>query len=458
MPHSSLSEPAQRPARSSSSGVDRPGARDAADRRIARVVQRVVRDLVDVDVRPDALRVPVRERVDLPDAVALRPLDLRRRRAARRLVAADAGDPGVVRLERLQRAARPCGCGSSGRGRAPRGSAPRLVLLGDGDHLGADQLEPVALDEPVARLVASRGRRAACRARPRRCRARARRPCARARTTASARSRSGRAGRRTRAYAQRRSVLRRASPRRQGAQAVLARSPRSTSLSVSAAQAEAQRLERDHLVGRDVAEVHLGAELLHEPGLRAPSSAPRRSGRRRSISWAISSISPVRISPVGAEDPGGAALAGLGDHLPGAGLELLPDPRRPTGTGAKIDLRVLRADLGEDGEVAREVGDQLQLALARDLDRAVGDLDVREAELGRASACTRRACPARRRPRRSVPPITTGFSRSTSSLRAQVRRHVRRAPAELDDVDVVAARLEHVLPRRAGRGPCRSRA
>jgi hypothetical protein len=49
--------------------------------------------------------------------------------------------------------------------------------------------------------------------------------------------------------------------------------------------------------------------------------------------------------------------------------------------GAKNDVGVLRADLGEDGEVAGEVGDQLELSLARDLDRAVGDLDVREAVL-----------------------------------------------------------------------------
>src|SRR5512133_2931635 len=32
-----------------------------------------------------------------------------------------------------------------------------------------------------------------------------------------------------------------------------------------AAQAEAQRLERDHLVGRDVPEVDCRAEMLHEP-------------------------------------------------------------------------------------------------------------------------------------------------------------------------------------------------
>src|SRR6266545_1924315 len=35
-----------------------------------------------------------------------------------------------------------------------------------------------------------------------------------------------------------------------------------------AAQTEAQRLERDHLVGRDVAEVDVRPEVLDEPGLR----------------------------------------------------------------------------------------------------------------------------------------------------------------------------------------------
>ena len=81
-----------------------------------------------------------------------------------------------------------------------------------------------------------------------------------------------------------------------------------------------------------------------------------------------------------AEDAGGAALARLGDHLPGAGVELFLEPLDPL-VGRELDVRVLRADLGEDGEVAGEVGDQLELALARDVDRAVRDLDVREAEL-----------------------------------------------------------------------------
>src|SRR6476620_1229234 len=69
-------------------------AGDAADRRIARVVQRVVGNLVHVDVRLEALRVPVHDRLDLPDAVALRPLDALRVGPRQRLLAANAGDPG----------------------------------------------------------------------------------------------------------------------------------------------------------------------------------------------------------------------------------------------------------------------------------------------------------------------------------------------------------------------------
>src|SRR5262245_844277 len=36
-----------------------------------------------------------------------------------------------------------------------------------------------------------------------------------------------------------------------------------------APEPEPKRLERDHLVGRDVAEIDTGSELLHEPRLRA---------------------------------------------------------------------------------------------------------------------------------------------------------------------------------------------
>src|SRR5437762_14161870 len=69
-------------------GRGRTRAGDAPDRPVAHLVQRVVGNLVDGDVRPHALLVPVREWVQLPDAVALGPLHLRRLRARRRLVAA----------------------------------------------------------------------------------------------------------------------------------------------------------------------------------------------------------------------------------------------------------------------------------------------------------------------------------------------------------------------------------
>ena len=83
-------------------GLDRPGARRAADRRVAAVVEGVVGQVVLADVGPDPVARPVGERRDLPD----------RRRAAdpgplfgglgagRDLVAAKAGDPAVDRRER----------------------------------------------------------------------------------------------------------------------------------------------------------------------------------------------------------------------------------------------------------------------------------------------------------------------------------------------------------------------
>ena len=121
-----------------------------------------------------------------------------------------------------------------------------------------------------------------------------------------------------------------------------------------------------------------------------------------------------------------------------------------------LDRRVLRADLGEHGEVAREVGDQLELALARDLDRAVGDLDVRQAEARSATACTRRACPCVD----DLEERAADHDRLVAQhveLALEVPRHVRRAPAELDDRDVVAGDLEDVLPGARARAPCRSR-
>ena len=286
------------PARSSSSGRDRPRARDAADRTVAGVVQRVVRDLVHLEYRP---RLAFRPSRRAGAASRRRSAPTTRSSASPR---GSATGRAGSRRSRRRTARAPAISGSTLRTWQQRSgfALPEvrplaLVLLGDRDHLRLDQLEAVALDERVTRLVALAEEELRVELDDVDRRARARRPCGRARTTASATSRSGRASRRTR-VGPREQASPPTSPRsrRQG---VPARSPQEHLLQRVAAEPEPQRLERDHLVGRDVAEVHLRAELLHEPRLRRSSSAPRRSGRRRRPRAAISSTSSVRISPDG---------------------------------------------------------------------------------------------------------------------------------------------------------------
>src|SRR6266404_2483281 len=131
----------------------RPRTRDAPDGRVARVVERVVRDLVHEDVRVDALRVPVDERLDLPHVVALAELDALRVLAREALLAADAGDPRVVVLQRALERLHLAHVAAAVGVRLPQVRTLLLVLLGDGDDVGPDQLEPVLLDELLACLV-----------------------------------------------------------------------------------------------------------------------------------------------------------------------------------------------------------------------------------------------------------------------------------------------------------------
>src|ERR1035437_3040524 len=125
-------------------------AGDATDRWVALVVQRVVRDLVDLEVGPDSLLAPVGEGMDAPETVALRPLDLLQPGPARRLVATNARDPGAVRrqrtLERLDLADLAATVGIA----LPQVRALLQVLLGDRDDLRADQVQAVALDQEIA--------------------------------------------------------------------------------------------------------------------------------------------------------------------------------------------------------------------------------------------------------------------------------------------------------------------
>src|SRR5579862_563187 len=211
-----------------------------------------------------------------------------------------------------------------------------------------------------------------------------------------------------------------------------------------AAQPEPQRLERDHFVGRDVAEVDVRPEMLDEPGLavlrrRLPDQVLERDGVLDLVDEARAQLA---ARPV---DAGGAAFTALGDDAPGACVELLAHPLHPQ-VRRNVHLRVLRVDLGEDGEVTSEVGDELELPLARNLDRAVGDLHVREAVfrepmlelvdlVPRVDRLEERAATDDRRTERAV----------ERDLLLEVVRDVARPPAELDDVHEGACGVEQPL-------------
>src|SRR3954471_17540272 len=121
-----------------------------------------------------------------------------------------------------------------------------------------------------------------------------------------------------------------------------------------AAQAETQRLERDHLVGRDVAEVDVRAEVLDEPrlallGRRLPDQAVERNGVLDLVDETGAQLA------AGTVDAGGATLAAFGNDTPGACLELLLHPLHPE-VGRDVHFGVLRSHLREHGVVAGEVG------------------------------------------------------------------------------------------------------
>src|SRR5579884_3172631 len=211
-----------------------------------------------------------------------------------------------------------------------------------------------------------------------------------------------------------------------------------------AAKAESKRLERDHFLRRDVPEVHVRPEVPDEPGLarlrrRLEDQVGERDLVRDLVDQARAHVAVL------AEDPGRAALARLGDHLPRAGVALLLDPLDPL-VRREDDVRILRADLREDGEVAREVGDQLELPVARDVERAVGDLDVREAMLDEPRLelvhATARVDDLEERAAADDGRLEGAVERD---LLLEIVRDVARPPAELDDVDELAADVEHPL-------------
>jgi hypothetical protein len=144
-------------------------------------------------------------------------------------------------------------------------------------------------------------------------------------------------------------------------------------------------------------------------------------------------------------DPGCAAFAAFGDHLPGAGGELFLDPLDPL-VGGVDDVGVFGADLGEHREIAREVRDQLELPLSRDLDRSVGDLDVREALFDQPLLEFIQPAPTVDRLEQRSATDNGRLERPVQrNLLLQVVGDVRRPPAELDNVDELAAGVEHAF-------------
>src|SRR5205823_8621564 len=116
--------------------------RNAPDRVVAPIVERVIRYVVLGDVAPYVLLSPVRQRVHLPEPVQLVPVDLGRARSLRVVLAPQPGDPGVDSRKRLsQRHDLALG--------AALGGGPGLAV-------GARGVEHVDLD-PVALLRGALG-------------------------------------------------------------------------------------------------------------------------------------------------------------------------------------------------------------------------------------------------------------------------------------------------------------
>src|SRR6185369_13029181 len=74
-------------------GFDSLGAGPTADARIAIIMQRIVRQVIFLDVFPDLVIGPCRQRVELDHPVGIIPFDQAGICTESRLIAADPGDP-----------------------------------------------------------------------------------------------------------------------------------------------------------------------------------------------------------------------------------------------------------------------------------------------------------------------------------------------------------------------------
>ncbi len=221
-----------------------------------------------------------------------------------------------------------------------------------------------------------------------------------------------------------------------------------TGSSVSARRPRPKRLQGEDVVRQHVAQVHVRAELLDEPDLLV---LLRRLEDQLGAVHLVHDLvdQPGARLAVGAVEPGVAGRPALAGDERGAGVERGADQAHPAVRGEQRG-RVLLADLGEHREAVGERLDQLELLVLRDRDRAARHLHVLDAELAQpaAQAVDPPVQPGQLGQR---PAEHHGDARGAVrvELRLEVARDVGRAPAQPDQVHVVA-RAAHE-PLRLGR-------
>ena len=353
------------------------------------------------------------------------------------------------------RAARPCGCDSSGPGRAPRGSGPSARAARRRRDRGLDELQLVALDER-ARASRSDSRKKRCvssstdvhveaelrdhvdehrrlllpGARQAERVAELARWAQRMTSSAVMASKSTSGSCELRSDAQ--SARAACSPRSTSFRVSARRPRRSVSSGMTSSGGMLPRLTSGPKCFTNHAwEAFVGASKMRS--LEARSSArSRRRGRCAS-----------RRRPV---DAGGAALAALGDHLPGAGVELLADPLRPTGTARSPPRSP--SSRPPRGRRSRARARRSARACARAAARSSRPRSRRARSGSRSSqrlyssSLSLRDDGLEERPAAHDRRLERAVERD---LLLEVVRDVRRPPAELDDVDVLAGGVEEPL-------------
>ena len=143
------------------------------------------------------------------------------------------------------------------------------------------------------------------------------------------------------------------------------------------AEAEPDRLEPEQRRGRDVAQVHVGTDPLHEVALQLGGRRLEEQLRRVDVAVEDLLNEAEAELAVGPADARAAALAGLQRDQEGPGFEVLVDALDPAvGRQELRALRVLEADLGHHIELVGQLPDVAGLLNVREGDGAVRDLHV----------------------------------------------------------------------------------